>query len=91
MDVAEELYTTRGSQSMIIGAYYADKLLVGLDKKDSLYIILGNGTTTKKHEMRISSILNTAPGFKFSILPSVQTQAVLISFSTYMRLAGIGI
>lgn len=75
---------------MIIGSSYADKLLAGLDYKDSLYIVLSNGTNTKKHEMRISSILNTAPGFKFSILPSVTTQAVLISLPTYKRLAELG-
>ena len=86
LSVAEELYTTRGSQSIIIGAAYAEKLRVGLNKDDSLYLVFYNGTYTKKYEVRISSIINTAPAFKFSNLPSVKSQAILVSLPLYKQL-----
>lgn len=86
LDIVEELYTARGSQSMIIGASYAEKLRVGIKKEDTLYLVLFNGTYTKKHELRVSSVLKTAPAFRFSNLPSVRTQAVLVSLPLYRDL-----
>jgi len=86
LGIIEQLYTARGSQSMIIGSAYASKLRAGLNKDDSLYLVLFNGTYTKKHELRVSSILNTAPAFKFSNLPSVATQAVLVSLPLYQQM-----
>ena len=86
LGVIEELYTARGSQSMIIGSAYASKLRATLNKDDSLYLVFFNGTYTKKHELRVSSILNTASAFKFSNLPSVTTQAILVSLPLYKQM-----
>lgn len=75
---------------MILGASYADKLRVSINPEDSLYLVFLNGTYTKKYEMRISSILNTAPAFRFSNLPSVSTQTILVSLPTYAHIGGMG-
>lgn len=91
LNIAEELYTARGSQSMIIGVAYAEKLRVGLSKDDSLYLVFYNGTYTKKQELRVSAILNTAPAFRFSNLPSVTSQALLISLPLYKKLLNEGL
>lgn len=44
LDIIEELYTARGSQSMIISEKTREFLRAELDYDSSLFIILNNGT-----------------------------------------------
>jgi len=86
LDLGEQLYTTRGSQGVILGEAYMDQLGLSLDIESSIIIQLQKGINSTIEELRVLASLGSAPGFKVSPLPSVTTQDVLISLPTYKRL-----
>lgn len=51
-----------------------------------MYLVVYNGTLTKRYETRVSSILKNSVAFTFSDLPSVLSQSVVVSLSTFMRM-----
>jgi hypothetical protein len=87
LDPIKELYTVRGSQSCIVGKSYMDYLQLDTSFNSSLLLVVYNNTFTKYHEMRVSTVLNTAPALTFSQIPSVMVQSVVVSLPTYQRLA----
>ncbi|CAD8101464.1 unnamed protein product [Paramecium primaurelia] len=88
LNPVEQLYTSRGSQSAIIGTSYADQLNIKIDIDSTFLLIVYNNTFSQYHQMRASSIITSAPALKFSSLPSVQEQNVVVSLPTFRRLCG---
>ena len=88
LDLGEQLYTARGSQSVIMGEYYREFLKLSLDPESTLMLTVGNGQGSRSEEFRVLATLNFAPGFRFSQIPLVTNQDIIISLPTYMRLAG---
>eukprot|EP01016_Furgasonia_blochmanni_P040533 TRINITY_DN5182_c0_g1_i1.p1 TRINITY_DN5182_c0_g1~~TRINITY_DN5182_c0_g1_i1.p1 ORF type:complete len:963 (+),score=283.19 TRINITY_DN5182_c0_g1_i1:176-3064(+) len=89
LDLLEQLYTPQGSQSMVLGEFYRAKLDLSLDKDSTFLVKVYNGIFTRTHEMRVASVLNSAPAFLFSQIPSVTMQNTLVSLPTFMRLASL--
>jgi len=88
LDLAEQLYTPRGSQGMIIGKSYQEQLGLSLDLDSPIIVSMADGTATRTEQLRPLAFVNSAPGFTFSNIPSVDFQDVLVSLPTYMRLVG---
>ena len=88
MSPFEELYTARGSQGIIIGSAFAEQLNLNISPGDSVFLVLYNGTYTRKYQFRVLTILKQSPAFKFSNLPSVLSQDLIISFPMFKKLAG---
>ncbi|EGR31920.1 hypothetical protein IMG5_099480 [Ichthyophthirius multifiliis] len=85
LDIVEELYTPRGSQSMILGKSQIDVIGVDLNYTNPILNILYNNTFSKTYQMRVSSIVNQMPGMTFSSIPSNQRMSGVVSFLTYMN------
>eukprot|EP01015_Nassula_variabilis_P027759 TRINITY_DN5729_c0_g1_i13.p1 TRINITY_DN5729_c0_g1~~TRINITY_DN5729_c0_g1_i13.p1 ORF type:complete len:267 (+),score=50.24 TRINITY_DN5729_c0_g1_i13:41-802(+) len=89
MCIRDRLYTVEGSQTVIIGEYYRSRLDLSLQNKDSFLIKLFGGISSKSFELRTGSVLNAAPALKFSQIPSVSVQNIIVSLPTYLRLSGL--
>ena len=88
LDLGYQLYTARGSQSAVIGKYYANKLDLNLDINSTFIIKMFAGQSTRTEELRVIGVLDAAPAFTFSQLPSSTNQNILVSLPTFMRLSG---
>ncbi|KAM3144375.1 hypothetical protein pb186bvf_003539 [Paramecium bursaria] len=88
LNPVQQLYTAKGSQSVIMGTSIAEALNLNTNEDQSFLIVVYNNTYTQYHQMRVSSILTTAPAFKFSSLKSQVKQDMLVSLPTYKRLTG---
>jgi len=88
LPLGEQLYTARGSQSVILGEYFRENLGLTLDPESSLLITMTKGKVSRKEELRVLATMDFAPGFKFSRIPLVKNQDMLISLPTFARLAG---
>lgn len=73
---------------MIITEKTRNKLHAKMGINESLYIVMNNGTYSKQHEMRVSSVIKTAPVFKTA---GFDGQSLVVSLPTYMRLCGDGV
>jgi len=88
LSLGEQLYTARGSQSVILGEYYRENLGLTLDSTSTLMLTMSKGAYTRSEELRVLASLDFAPGFIFSKVPLVRNEAILVSLPTFMRLAG---
>lgn len=86
LDIIEDLYTVRGSQSMIISQETYEFLDAGMSPGDSLMLVLYNGTYSSYHELRVSSVCKVAPVFRFNMRG--RPHSLVVSLPTYMRLTG---
>jgi len=89
LDLGEQLYTPRGSQGAIVGSYYAEELGLSLNPQDNLVVQVQAGVNSNNIPLRVLAILDGAPAFRFSNIPSVDRQHVLVSFPTWARMAGM--
>jgi ABC-type antimicrobial peptide transport system permease subunit len=87
--LAYQLYSEEGSKSLIIGARYESYL--GLSIPKSHMLLETSYTTGESSRVRLKPMgfLDSAPFFTFSEFPSVSSQSVLVSFTTYTRLSRV--
>lgn len=85
MDIFEELYTPRGSQSMVISAMQEYSLTFGLEVEDPILVVYYNGTYSKQFALRVSAVCNFYPIFEHDV--KQHDHHVLVSLPAYVRLA----
>ncbi|KAL4454907.1 hypothetical protein ABPG74_006289 [Tetrahymena malaccensis] len=88
LDVVRELYTPRGSQSMILGQTYQKVFYNSIDHENPLLNIAYNHTGSLAFLTRVSAISKQMPGLTYSGLPSVNRQNIAISLPQYMNIIG---
>jgi len=88
LPLGEQLYTARGSQSLILGEYFRENLGLTLDPESTILLEMTRGKETRREELRVLATMDFAPGFRFSKIPLVRNQDILVSLPTYARLAG---
>eukprot|EP01118_Nematostelium_gracile_P005989 TRINITY_DN1916_c0_g1_i1.p1 TRINITY_DN1916_c0_g1~~TRINITY_DN1916_c0_g1_i1.p1 ORF type:complete len:581 (-),score=131.11 TRINITY_DN1916_c0_g1_i1:40-1782(-) len=85
----EELYTVRGSHSMIVGSLYEQRVQLKMDS-DMVLRTSFRGDDDREANMRkrlsVLATLDSAPAFTFSRYPTIETQDALVSFPTFVRL-----
>jgi len=88
LSLGEQLYTARGSQSVILGEFYRENLGLTLDSTSTLMLTMSKGVHSRSEELRVLASVDFAPGFIFSQVPLVRNQDIIVSLPTFMRLAG---
>ena len=82
LDVAEELYTPRGSQSAIIGVDQQEFLQLSASKDSTVVLVFFNGGDSSATRFRVSSILESCPGLDLF----GEQFDLIVSYPTYYRL-----
>jgi ABC-type antimicrobial peptide transport system permease subunit len=94
-DLAQQLYTARGANRLLLGALYRHKLgLSDLDAdlliEESLSHADNDARSLAYFRAKPSGFLRSCPGFLFSQFPAFASQNALVSMTAMTRLTGVG-
>ncbi len=101
LDIAEQLYTARGSQRVLISTASSQTVssttLAGVTFNQSLLVQVSRDTLplalTDRHVLKAGALLDAAPGFRFSKYPTALGRGAgtgadaLVSMPTFVRLS----
>ena len=91
LELIEQLYTVRGSQSGVIGEYPRSQLNLNMSKESRFLVHNYAGVNSEIRQLRVGATLGSAPFMYFSNFPGSKTQGVMVSVPTYMDLGRKGI
>ncbi|KRX00113.1 hypothetical protein PPERSA_07220 [Pseudocohnilembus persalinus] len=80
LDIIEELYTPRGSQSVVMTEDVQEAIKVGMEYDDSFFLVMKNSTNSEYQELRISTVIESGPVFN--------SESIIVSLPTFQRLCG---